>query len=83
MNARTQVIVSMVHILFDVLAFKNDVQHWKGSKTVGGVSSRSVVLTGLFCVWSGFYLTIILALSQKLTLACPVAPIRSFTLMCS
>ena len=41
------VLVAMVHLLFDALAFKNDVQHWKHSRTGTGISARSVVLSGV------------------------------------
>ena len=36
--------VSVVHMLFDVLAFKNDIAYWKGRKTMAGLSRNAVVL---------------------------------------
>ena len=35
--------VSTFHLLFDILAFKADIQHWKGRDTFVGISTRSVV----------------------------------------
>lgn len=36
-------VVSFVHILFDFLAFKNDVNFWKNRKNTVGISVRSVM----------------------------------------
>eukprot|EP00914_Ancora_sagittata_P012788 GHVO01024662.1.p1 GENE.GHVO01024662.1~~GHVO01024662.1.p1 ORF type:complete len:301 (+),score=41.14 GHVO01024662.1:65-904(+) len=36
------VIVSLVHSVFEFLAFKNDIQFWKNRKTLEGLSVRSV-----------------------------------------
>ena len=36
-------IISFLHILFDVLAFKNDIGFWKGRETMSGLSSRAVL----------------------------------------
>ncbi|XP_063901681.1 lipid scramblase CLPTM1L-like [Zophobas morio] len=36
--------VSLVHLLFDFLAFKNDVVYWKKRKNLRGISSRAVLL---------------------------------------
>lgn len=36
--------VSAVHLLFDVLAFKNDVAFWRSVDTMEGLSSRTLVL---------------------------------------
>ncbi|XP_077967693.1 putative lipid scramblase CLPTM1 [Styela clava] len=41
------VIVSIVHSIFEFLAFKNDIQFWKSRKTLEGLSVRSVVF-GVF-----------------------------------
>jgi len=35
--------VSTFHLLFDVLAFKADYQHWKGRDSFVGISTRSVI----------------------------------------
>ena len=36
-------VIGVLHILFDFLAFKNDVGFWKGQADLKGLSSRSVV----------------------------------------
>jgi len=40
----TTVAVSAVHLLFDMLAFKNDVSFWSSVDTMEGLSSRSLIL---------------------------------------
>ena len=40
--------VSLLHTLFDVLAFKSDIQFWNELKTLRGLSTRAVV-TSLIC----------------------------------
>ncbi|XP_029647877.1 cleft lip and palate transmembrane protein 1-like protein [Octopus sinensis] len=35
--------VSTLHLLFDFLAFKNDINFWRGKKSMEGLSSRGVV----------------------------------------
>ena len=35
--------VSTVHLLFDFLAFKNDVNFWRGKKTVEGLSRKTIL----------------------------------------
>lgn len=35
-------IVSLVHTVFEILAFKNDIQFWKTRKSLEGLSVRSV-----------------------------------------
>lgn len=37
-------VVSCLHMLFDMLAFKNDIAFWKNNKSTAGLSARSVVL---------------------------------------
>ncbi|GJN02858.1 hypothetical protein PR202_ga20246 [Eleusine coracana subsp. coracana] len=37
-------VVSMLHSLFDFLAFKNDIQFWNKNKSMEGLSAKSVVL---------------------------------------
>ncbi|PWZ44736.1 CLPTM1-like membrane protein cnrB [Zea mays] len=37
-------IVSLLHSLFDFLAFKNDIQFWNKNKSMEGLSAKSVVL---------------------------------------
>ncbi|XP_022091942.1 cleft lip and palate transmembrane protein 1-like protein [Acanthaster planci] len=41
------VIVSMFHLLFDFLAFKNDISYWRQRNTMAGLSTRTVVWRGL------------------------------------
>lgn len=38
------VFVSMLHSVFDVLAFKNDIGFWKDNKSMKGLSARSVLI---------------------------------------
>ena len=40
--------VSLLHSLFDVLAFKNDIGFWRGKKNVEGLSVRTILLN-CFC----------------------------------
>ena len=40
----TTVAISALHLLFDVLAFKNDVSFWSSVDTMEGLSSRSLIL---------------------------------------
>jgi len=40
----TTVAVSAVHLLFDMLAFKNDISFWSSVDTMEGLSSRSLLL---------------------------------------
>ncbi|CAE6419510.1 hypothetical protein ACGC1H_001912 [Rhizoctonia solani] len=39
----TTVVVSLLHGLFEILAFKNDISHWKNKKEMVGVSVRTIV----------------------------------------
>ncbi|CAI5736339.1 unnamed protein product [Hyaloperonospora brassicae] len=41
-------IVSLLHSLFDFLAFKNDVSFWKNQKSLAGLSLRSIGLSTFF-----------------------------------
>jgi hypothetical protein len=36
--------VSMLHSVFDFLAFKNDIGFWKENKSMEGLSARSIVI---------------------------------------
>ena len=36
-------LVSMLHMLFDSLAFKNDVQFWRQRKSMEGLSVQTVI----------------------------------------
>ena len=40
-------VVSMLHSVFDFLAFRNDVAFWKNRKSMEGLSSRSVVVNAV------------------------------------
>ncbi|RHY28836.1 hypothetical protein DYB32_005669 [Aphanomyces invadans] len=42
------VIVSILHTVFDMLAFKNDVSFWRKQKSMEGLSLRTVVLNAFF-----------------------------------
>ena len=37
-------IVTLLHTVFDFLAFKNDISFWKNKKSMEGVSTRSMAL---------------------------------------
>lgn len=39
----TTVIVTVLHMLFEMLAFKNDVSHWRNTKSQVGVSLRTII----------------------------------------
>lgn len=41
-------VVSLLHSLFDFLAFKNDVSFWKNQKSFAGLSLRTIVLNTFF-----------------------------------
>ncbi|GMF15022.1 unnamed protein product [Phytophthora lilii] len=41
-------VVSLLHSLFDFLAFKNDVSFWKNQKSLVGLSLRTIVLNTFF-----------------------------------
>jgi hypothetical protein len=41
-------VVSMLHSVFDFLAFKNDIGFWKENKSMEGLSARSIVINA-FC----------------------------------
>jgi hypothetical protein len=40
--------VSLLHSVFDFLAFKNDIQFWQGKKDMEGISFRSIILNIIF-----------------------------------
>ncbi|KAF0700308.1 Aste57867_9121 [Aphanomyces stellatus] len=42
------VVVSILHTVFDMLAFKNDVSFWRKQKSMEGLSLRTVVLNAFF-----------------------------------
>lgn len=42
------VIVSCLHMLFDMLAFKNDVAFWRKNKSMEGLSLRTIVINTFF-----------------------------------
>ena len=37
--------VSLLHSVFDVLAFKNDIGFWRNKKSMEGLSARSIVIS--------------------------------------
>lgn len=41
-------VVSLLHTVFDLLAFKNDIGFWKNNKSMEGLSARTVVINA-FC----------------------------------
>lgn len=44
--------VSAVHLLFDILAFKNDISFWRGKRTMEGLSRKTIL-------WRAFSQTVI------------------------
>lgn len=40
--------VSLLHTVFDFLAFKNDVTFWKDNRSMEGLSARSIMVNA-FC----------------------------------
>jgi len=42
------IVVSLLHTIFDFLAFKNDISFWKNTKSMEGLSVRSIFLSA-FC----------------------------------
>lgn len=52
----TTFIVSVLHSLFDFLAFKNDIAFWRGREDFGGMSVRAVLLNALFQIIIFLYL---------------------------
>ncbi|XP_020259566.1 CLPTM1-like membrane protein cnrB isoform X2 [Asparagus officinalis] len=38
-------VVSLLHSVFDFLAFKNDIQFWNKNKSMEGLSAKSVVVS--------------------------------------
>ncbi|CAG8521319.1 2070_t:CDS:2 [Acaulospora morrowiae] len=48
--------VSILHSIFEFLAFKNDISHWKNKKEMTGVSVRSILLNIFFQVVIFLYL---------------------------
>lgn len=48
--------VAAIHLLFDFLAFKNDVSYWRNRKTMVGLSSRAVVWRCVSTIIVFFYL---------------------------
>mmetsp|Transcript_20462 Transcript_20462/g.23711 ORF Transcript_20462/g.23711 Transcript_20462/m.23711 type:complete len:782 (+) Transcript_20462:182-2527(+) len=50
------VIVSVLHSIFDILAFKNDISFFKGRKSMQGISLRSMIVNTAFQVVILLYL---------------------------
>ncbi|ORX88419.1 cleft lip and palate transmembrane 1 [Basidiobolus meristosporus CBS 931.73] len=48
--------VSVLHSIFDFLAFKNDIAFWKDKKDVAGISIRTIILNFVFQVIIFLYL---------------------------
>lgn len=39
--------VSMLHTVFDLLAFKNDIGFWKANKSMEGLSAKTVLINAV------------------------------------
>ncbi|KAG8907053.1 hypothetical protein FRB99_005430 [Tulasnella sp. 403] len=52
----TTAIVSVLHMLFEVLAFTNDVQHWRKRDELVGVSVRTILVNVFVQIITGLYL---------------------------
>jgi hypothetical protein len=50
------IIASVLHLLFDFLAFKSDISHWKAKKTMEGVSRSSILMNMFSSIVVMFYL---------------------------
>ncbi|XP_076807863.1 lipid scramblase CLPTM1L-like [Clavelina lepadiformis] len=50
------IVVSVFHLLFDFLAFKNDINYWKKRKTMAGLSFHTVVYRCVSTIIIFFYL---------------------------
>jgi hypothetical protein len=51
-------IISLLHVLFDVLAFRSDIGFWKGRETMRGLSSRAVLSSAAQTVIIYLYLLV-------------------------
>ena len=49
-------IVSVLHFVFDILAFKNDISFFKNKKSMAGLSLRSMIVNAVFQLIILFYL---------------------------
>eukprot|EP00053_Salpingoeca_punica_P010113 m.90974 g.90974 ORF g.90974 m.90974 type:complete len:557 (-) comp15286_c0_seq1:744-2414(-) len=49
-------VIVVLHLVFDYLAFKNDIKFWKGRKDLAGLSKRSVVVQAFFSLIIFLYL---------------------------
>ncbi|EKX46728.1 hypothetical protein GUITHDRAFT_94248 [Guillardia theta CCMP2712] len=43
----TTIVVSFLHLLFDILAFKNDINFWRGLQSTKGISVRSIAVSSI------------------------------------
>jgi len=50
-------VVAILHMLFDVLSFKNDIAFWRKRESLAGISGRAVMITALSRVVIYAYLT--------------------------
>lgn len=49
-------LAAFLHLLFDFLAFKSDVSHWRSKDTIAGTSKASVVFSTIASILSALYL---------------------------
>lgn len=49
-------LAAFLHLLFDFLAFKSDVSHWRSKDTLAGTSKASVVFSTIASILSALYL---------------------------
>lgn len=49
-HAGITMVVSMLHMIFDILAFKNDIQFWQKKKSMEGMSVQSLGVNCFFQV---------------------------------
>lgn len=46
--------VSLLHTVFDFMAFKNDIGFWRDNKSMEGLSARSIIISACENSWAPF-----------------------------
>lgn len=74
--------VSLLHSVFDMLAFKNDIGFWKSNKSMEGLSATTIIINACCQVVIFFYL-LDNETSTVVLLSAGPFPIPLFCIMCS